>query len=70
MTLNEAYEKGDHDERSIHLYEYIAHLDYSEGDDSMGFSSGGDGDNGEALMYLLDCYFAHKDKQSADKAGL
>ena len=51
----------EHDPRSIKLYEFISQLDFNEAGDSFGFCSGGDGDNGEHLMYLMDCYFAAKD---------
>lgn len=36
------------------LYKRIADLDFEELDDSFCFKSGGDGDNGETLMALLD----------------
>ncbi|HET8689734.1 MAG TPA: hypothetical protein VFM18_24270 [Methanosarcina sp.] len=58
-TLNQRWEDGDeHDPRSIELYKFIADLDFKECGDSFCFKSGGDGDNGETLMYLLDCWFA------------
>jgi len=53
------WEQGiDHDERSQELYGFLAEYDSKFAGDSMDLSSGGDGDNGEALMYLLDEYFA------------
>lgn len=62
MTLQERFEKSvPHDERSKKLYKFISDLDFHEGGDCFGFKSGGDGDNGEYLMYLLDEYFAHSD---------
>jgi hypothetical protein len=51
----------EHDPRSVKLYEFISQLDFNEANDAFGFVSGGDGDNGEHLMYLLDCYFDAKD---------
>jgi hypothetical protein len=61
-TLKERLKDCDeHDSRSIKLYEFISELDFNEADDAFGFKSGGDGDNGEHLMYLIDCYFATKD---------
>lgn len=61
--VNDRWEAGTpHDKRSIKLYEKLAQLDLDEGDDSFGFKSGGDGDNGENLMYLLDLYFEDEDK--------
>ena len=60
--LDERWEKGvEHDARSIELYTAIAKIDFEFGGDEMGFKSGGDGDNGEHLMYLLDVYFEQKD---------
>jgi hypothetical protein len=50
-----------HDPRSEELYESIAIIDWEEGDDFFCFKSGGDGDNGEHLMYLLDIHFARED---------
>jgi len=62
MTLNERYERGlPHDARSVELFKFIEKLDFEEGSDFFCFKSGGDGDNGEHLMYLLDVYFASKE---------
>ena len=49
-----------HDERSIEIYESIAKLDFENGDE-LGLKSGGDGDNGERLLDLLDLHFEAKD---------
>ena len=43
-----------HHSRSEHIYSQLAEADTSIGDDRFGFKAGGDGDNGEHLMYLLD----------------
>jgi hypothetical protein len=57
-SLNDRYYNSiPHDIRSKHLYKFIADLDFNEGNDRFCFKEGGDGDNGEHLMYLLDCYF-------------
>lgn len=57
-TINDRWEQGiPHDPRSEALYKAIAQIDYKECGDSFGFKSGGDGDNGETLMYILDQYF-------------
>jgi hypothetical protein len=48
-----------HHPLSIKLYDRIAQLDFENGD-SFGFKSGGDGDNGETLMYLMDIYFEER----------
>ena len=58
MTIEERWEQGKpHDSRSISLYKSIADIDYKQGGDTFGFKCGGDGDNGEHLMYLLDVHF-------------
>lgn len=60
--INQRWEQGiEHNERSIAIYKGIAKIDFEEGDDFFGFKSGGDGDNGEHLMYLLDIYFENLD---------
>ena len=62
LTINDRWEQGiDHDPRSVEIYEAIAKIDFEECSDSFQFTSGGDGDNGETLMYLLDLYFEDKD---------
>jgi hypothetical protein len=54
----------EHDPRTIKMYEFISQLDFNEANDAFGFVSGGDGDNGEHLMYLMDCYYAALDDGS------
>ncbi len=49
--------RSEHHKKSERLYNFIAKHDYNDHDDFFCFKSGGDGDNGEQLMYLLDCYF-------------
>ncbi len=63
-TLSERWGRGiPHDPRSIELYRAIAELDFNEGTDFFCFKAGGDGDNGEHLMYLLDTYFEALDQK-------
>lgn len=63
-TLAERMDAGmDHDPRSIDLFKFIERLDFEQCSDSFCFKSGGDGDNGEILMFLMDCYFAAKDAE-------
>jgi hypothetical protein len=58
LTIEERWEQGvDHHPKSVALYEAIAKIDREDNDDSMCWTRGGDGDNGESLMYLLDVYF-------------
>jgi len=55
--LGKRWEQGmDHHKKSKELYKEIAALDFVNGD-IFCFKSGGDGDNGEWLMSLMDVYF-------------
>ena len=45
-----------HNPKSQEIYDFISKLDFKFGD-MFCFKSGGDGDNGECLMDLLDAYF-------------
>ena len=53
-----------HDPRSVKLAEEIAEIDWLFCDDSFGFSFGGDGDNGEILLYALDILFKLQDVEA------
>lgn len=65
IGVEQRWERGiPHDPRSIALYKSIEKLDWEEGGDFFCFKSGGDGDNGEHLMYLLDMHFAREDRKS------
>lgn len=65
-TPEQRWEEGiEHDPRSELLYKRLAELDYEHGD-LFCFKSGGDGDNGESLMYLLDIYFEELDRDMDD----
>lgn len=60
----ERWEQGiDHDPRSREIVRYMAKIDYKYSDDSLCIKTGGDGDNGEQMMYLLDCWFAEQDNK-------
>lgn len=56
-----------HDTRSKALFESIADLDFNHGDDYFRWVYGGDGDNGEHLMYLLDMHFEIEDAKLAQE---
>ena len=49
----------EHNTKSKEIYNFISDLDLKNGDFFV-FKSGGDGDNGEFLMDLLDSYFKSK----------
>jgi hypothetical protein len=63
--IDELWANGaDHDPRSEMLFEHIADIDYHDGNDYFDWKSGGDGDNGEHLMYILDIYFERMDRNN------
>lgn len=58
------WEQGiEHNPRSEELVRAVADLDFKYGSDSFCFKIGGDGDNGEHLMYLLDIYYELKEEE-------
>ena len=62
MTLNERWEQGmPHDPRSIEVFKAIERIDREANGDFFGWKSGGDGDNGEILMFILDQHFEEVD---------
>lgn len=50
-----------HHPESEKLMEALAALDFAFADDHFCWKMGGDGDNGETMMYLMDIYFDAKD---------
>jgi len=52
-----------HDTRSLSLFSCISQIDFYKYDDGFCWKSGGDGDNGEYLMYILDDMFELFDKR-------
>mgnify|MGYP003395604573 CR=1 FL=1 len=64
LTPDERWEQGiSHNPKSEALYKRIEELDYANGD-TFCWKSGGDGDNGEQLMYLLDIIFEQDEKRN------
>ena len=56
--VNIRWEKGtDHHPKSEDLMEHLMGIDFVFVDDHFCWKKGGDGDNGEALMYEMDMYF-------------
>lgn len=56
----------DHHPKSEQLVCELADLDYVYFNDHFDWKTGGDGDNGEALMYMLDVLFDLYDKEAAN----
>jgi hypothetical protein len=70
-TPNERWEAGiEHDPRSVEIFKSIADIDYNDNNDHWCWKSGGDGDNGENLMYLLDEHFQRKDEKGDLELGV
>lgn len=58
MTTDERWQNGiEHDARSVAIFNTIRDIDVKYGGNSFDWQRGGDGDNGEQLMYILDIYF-------------
>lgn len=54
-----------HHPKSVALFKRIEYLDFHLSGDYFCWKSGGDGDNGEMLMYEMDIYFEEQDKKGA-----
>jgi hypothetical protein len=50
-------EEIDHHPISVRLMEFLAEHDFNDYDDYFCWKMGGDGDNGETLMYQMDAFF-------------
>jgi hypothetical protein len=67
--INMRWETGmDHHPLSVLMMGRIAAADWLFNDDYFCWKTGGDGDNGEALMYLMDMHFELEDAV-AEKAN-
>lgn len=53
-----------HHPNSLKLMRFVAEHDFHDYEDFFGWKLGGDGDNGETLMYQMDAFFELQDKQS------
>lgn len=61
--INKRWEQGmDHHPESVKVVNALGALDLYLGNDMLCVKTGGDGDNGEHMMYLLDIYFEARDK--------
>jgi hypothetical protein len=62
LDINKRWERGTpHHPKSVEMYRVLEAFDWLYGGDRFCFKSGGDGDNGEHLMYLMDIYFEQED---------
>lgn len=63
LTKLDRWEDGiDHHPMSERLMRFIAKHDFNDYDDYFCWKVGGDGDNGESLMYEMDAFFEMMDK--------
>jgi hypothetical protein len=70
--INKRWETGmDHHPKSVELFKRIAALDFEVSGDYFCWKYGGDGDNGEHMMYELDIFFEEQEKKHPSQfAGL
>ena len=61
--LNRWEEGIDHHPMSERLMAFLAEHDFNDYEDHFCWKVGGDGDNGEALMYQMDAFFEFMDMQ-------
>lgn len=62
VDINARWEQGiSHHEKANEIAKAVFELDWLINDDYFCWKYGGDGDNGEALLYLLSVYFEMKD---------
>jgi hypothetical protein len=60
--INYRWEHGiEHHSKSLILMDHLQIIDFEFADDSFCFKIGGDGDNGETLMYEMDIFFELED---------
>lgn len=56
--INKRWENGEeHHPKSVELFAALSEIDLKFGGDYFCWKSGGDGDNGEHLLYEMDIYF-------------
>jgi len=65
LTCKDRWEKGiDHHPMSLRLMEFLAEHDYEDYGDHFCWKTGGDGDNGETLMFEMDAFFELLDAEN------
>ena len=61
--INKRWKQGvPHHPKSIDLFKKLATIDIEYGGDFFEWMSGGDGDNGEMLMYEMDIHFEQEEE--------
>ena len=63
--INKRWEQGmEHHPESERIFDILEDADIAYGGDYFCWKSGGDGDNGETLMFMLDVYFEKNDERN------
>jgi hypothetical protein len=62
-SMDRWQEEIEHHKKSMEIMEFLDKIDFEVYDDSFCWKYGGDGDNGETLMYQLDAFFEAQDNQ-------
>jgi hypothetical protein len=57
----------DHHKMSIRLMKFLQEIDYNDNNDLFCWKSGGDGDNGEDLMFEMDAFFEYLDMEKQNE---
>jgi len=64
LTNLDRWEKGiEHHPMSVRLMEFMAEHDFNDYGDYFCWKTGGDGDNGESLVFEMDAFFETLDKE-------
>lgn len=62
-NIGDRWSKGvPHHPKSYQLMKYLESIDFNLYGDYFGWKVGGDGDNGETLMYQMDAFFEAQDR--------
>lgn len=70
LTQKDRWAEGiPHHEKSKRLMEFLKEHDFKDFGDHFDWRTGGDGDNGESLMYQMDAFFELLDKLEEQKKG-
>lgn len=65
LTSKQRWDEGiDHHPNSIRLMKFLEAHDFEDYGDAFCWKTGGDGDNGETLMYQMDAYFELMDLEA------
>lgn len=67
LERNRWDEGAEHHPKAVELMKHIMALDFELYGDSFHFKEGGDGDNGETLLYMLSTYFEMLDYRAKSK---